>query len=27
MRDKMLAYRGAGRDELTLEITPAPATH
>ncbi|MFF0270088.1 FAD-dependent oxidoreductase [Kribbella sp. NPDC004536] len=25
MRDKMMAYRGADRDELTLEITPAPA--
>jgi hypothetical protein len=22
MRDSMLAYRGADRDELTLEITP-----
>jgi 2-polyprenyl-6-methoxyphenol hydroxylase-like FAD-dependent oxidoreductase len=25
MRDSMLAYRGADRDELTLEITPGPA--
>ncbi|GAA2812659.1 FAD-dependent oxidoreductase [Kribbella solani] len=25
MRDSMLAYRGANRDELTLEITPAQA--
>ncbi|MFI5693646.1 FAD-dependent oxidoreductase [Kribbella sp. NPDC051586] len=25
MRDSMMAYRGADRDELTLEITPGPA--
>ena len=24
MRDSMLAYRGADRDELALEISPAP---
>jgi hypothetical protein len=24
MRDSMMTYRGANREELTLEITPAP---